>query len=129
MRRYYANRLDYVLGQVESVLLAGSSVRGVDSSPDGKWLFVDIPVADDIPRPGMMNMDTYQIYPLDVPQGGGPVWIDNHHYKLGSRIIRVSDMFTWVLKVYYLTQVAIWLEKITLRYNFGTQDDFSQHPE
>jgi hypothetical protein len=30
---------------------------------------------------------------------------------------------------YYLTQVATWLEKITLRYTFGTQDDFFQHPE
>jgi hypothetical protein len=28
-----------------------------------------------------------------------------------------------------LTQVATWLEKITLRYTFGTQDDFFQHPE
>lgn len=70
MRRYYANRLDYVLGQVEPVLLAGDGVSGVDLSPDGKWLFVNIPVANDILRPGMMNMDTYQIYPLDVPQGG-----------------------------------------------------------
>jgi hypothetical protein len=98
MRRYYANRLDYVLGQVEPVLLAGDGVSGVDLSPDGKWLFVNISVANDIPRPGMMNMETYQIYPLDIPQGGGPVWIDNHHYKLGLGIIRVPDMASWRLE-------------------------------
>lgn len=45
-------------------------------------------------------METYQIYTLDASLGGGPAWVDNHHYKTGSTLIRVPDMMIWYLKPY-----------------------------
>jgi hypothetical protein len=85
MRRYYANRLDYVLGQVEPVALAGEDFGSPFLSPDGKWLAwvntrYDINTRNDNKYIiGMMDTETYQIHSLDSSVGSA-IWIDNHHF-------------------------------------------------
>lgn len=101
VQQYYANRLDDVLGEVEPVFLAGDNVGNFFLSPDGKWLYLATPYPSNDAKPAMMNMETYQTYTLDAPLGGGPAWIDDHHFHTGAAIIRVPDLTVWYLKPYF----------------------------
>jgi hypothetical protein len=95
-----ANRLDYVLGEVEPVLLAGDDWSFPNLSPDGKWLAVTKPVRRDGSREwGIMDMETYHIYPLDISgPSGDAIWVDNHHFRPLPVMVRVPEMNTWPIE-------------------------------
>jgi len=41
-----------------------------------------------------MEVETYRIYPLDIPRGGG-MWIDNYHLMLVDTMVCVPEMKVW----------------------------------
>lgn len=96
VREYQANRLDYILGEVEPVFLAGDHLSPF-LSPDGKWFFVvKHPArADGTWEAGMMDIETYNIYTLNNLSGAGAVWIDSAHFMIGPMMVRVPEMIMW----------------------------------
>jgi hypothetical protein len=96
VRRYQANRLDYVIGEVEPVFLVGEGWHSPVLSPDGTWLAVVR--ADWLgrnPELGVLHTGTHKLASLPLADEAAPRWIDQAHLLVGSTMVHLPDMGTW----------------------------------
>lgn len=96
VRHHEINRLDYVVGEVEPVFLAGDGWSSPVLSPDGKWLAViKSGWLQGKGELGVMDTESYELYSLPVSETASPRWIDQTHLLVGSTMIRLPDMASW----------------------------------
>lgn len=99
VRRYQANRLDYVVGEVEPVFLVGEGWHSPVLSPDGTWLaVVRSGWFGTNPELRVTQTRTGEYHTLPLAAEASPRWIDQAHLLAGSTMVHLPDMRTWQVK-------------------------------